>query len=142
MHIAVLALDLESTLVDNALHAEPRTGLADFLAYCHTRFERVALFTTVEEAVAREVIDELVANGHCPKELASRLEYVDWSGEHKDLRFILGAIPEEAVLVDDDAGWICRDQENQWIAVTPWAGTPDNELSRVQEQLSAMLGNG
>jgi len=135
MAITVLALDLEATLVDNAFNAEPRTGFEAFLDYCHSHFERVALFTTVEEAGAREVIESLVRGGHCPSELADRLEYDDWSGEHKNLRFIPNVSPEEAVLVDDDACWICRDQTEQWIPIAPWDGVPDSELTNVKQQL-------
>jgi hypothetical protein len=58
MSIKVLALDLERTLVDNALIAQPRPGLREFLAFCGERFERVAIFTTVEEADARDVLNQ------------------------------------------------------------------------------------
>ena len=40
MTIKVLALDLERTLIDNAMSGTPRSGLAQFLAFCPRRFER------------------------------------------------------------------------------------------------------
>ena len=64
MSIKVLALDLERTLIDNALSARPRPGLLAFLAFCHDQFGRVAIFTTVEEADAREVLGDLERRGH------------------------------------------------------------------------------
>ncbi len=139
MHIKVLALDIESTLIDNTLSAEPRTGLYEFLVFCEKRFARVALFTTVDADDAREVVDHLVGNGHCPEEFAARLEYIEWNGEHKDLRFIPDANPEETLLVDDDAGWIDPSQHEQWIPVTPWSGAPDKELLRVRGLLERRL---
>ena len=88
MSVKVLALDLERTLIDNALSGLPRPGLRDFLSFCHGRFGRVALFTTVEEADAREVMEGLADSGHVPSGLLSRLEYVEWCGEYKDLAFV------------------------------------------------------
>jgi hypothetical protein len=136
MALRVLALDLERTLISDANRADPRPGLAEFLAFCHEHFERVVLFTTVEETDARAALDRLTERGHVPEALADRLEYVSWCGEYKDLEFVTGAVPEEVILVDDDAGWIRPDQRAQWIAITPWDGGPDTELLRVQHLLA------
>lgn len=139
MPVRVLALDLERTLVSNANRADPRPGLASFLAFCHERFPRVVLFTTVEEPDARAVIEELTDRGYVSAELAERLEYVSWCGEYKDLAFVPGVSPGEVLLVDDDAGWIRSDQKSQWIAIAPWDGGPDSELLRVQRVLTDRL---
>ncbi len=139
MTVRVLALDLERTLVTDARSGEPRPGLAAFLAFCHARFERVALFTTVEEADAREVLADLERAGHMPPGLHERIEYVAWEGEHKDLRFIADAGPEEVLLVDDDAGWVHPDQRGRWVPITPWDGGPDDELARVRAVLEGRL---
>jgi hypothetical protein len=138
MALRVLALDLERTLISDANSARPRPGLAEFLTFCHERFERVVLFTTVEEPDAQAVLDE---RGHVPEALAERLEYVSWCGEYKDLAFVPDATPEEVLLVDDDAGWIRPDQRDRWIAIAPWDGdtTSDRELARVQQLLIARL---
>jgi hypothetical protein len=135
--VRVLALDLERTLIDDTFGGRPRPGLADFLAFCHERFERVALFTTVEEADAREAVARLARDGHVPPELARRLEYVAWSGAYKDLAFVAGADPAEVLLVDDDAGWVRPDQRDRWVAVAPWdGGEDDTELSRLRALLA------
>jgi hypothetical protein len=47
MAIRVLALDLEHTLISDAARADPRPGLAEFLTFCHERFERIVLFDAV-----------------------------------------------------------------------------------------------
>ncbi len=132
MAIRVLALDLERTLVDDALSGRPRPGLADFLAFCDARFARVAIFTTVEEPVAREVVVGLAESGHVPPSLLDRLEYIQWVGEHKDLRFVPGATPGEVLLVDDDAGWIRPDQREQWISIAVWDGKPDGNWNEFE----------
>ncbi len=131
----VLALDLERTLVDNALHGTPRPDLFNFLTFCHEHFERIAIFTTVEEADAREVLNDLDRDGYLPTGLLDRLEYVAWSGEYKDLTFIKDASPSEAMMVDDDAGWIRPDQRERWIEIKAWDGGEDSELERVRRIL-------
>lgn len=138
----VLALDLERTLISDALSALPRPGLFDFLAFCHERFERVVLFTTVDEADARETLEALADGGHVPLALLDRLEYVDWHGEFKDLAFVPGAGPAEILLVDDDPGWVRPDQRERWVAVAPWDGGPDDELARVQAELLGAIESG
>ena len=46
----VLALDLEGTLISNAMSCIPRPGLFAFLEGCREMFARVVLFTAVLEA--------------------------------------------------------------------------------------------
>ncbi len=142
MNVRVLALDLERTLIDDALSARPRPGLFDFLAFCQERFGRVVLFTTVEEADAREVVGELDRRGHLPSGFADRLEYVAWSGEYKDLSFVPDATPGEVLLVDDDAGWVRPDQRERWVPVAAWYGRTDCELLRVRSVLEDWLNRG
>jgi hypothetical protein len=137
--VKVLTLDLERTLIDDALSARPRPGLLDFLAFCHQRFGRVAVFTTVEESDAREILEDLGRRGHVPPALLTRLEYVGWCGQYKDLSFVPGAAAKEVLLVDDDAGWVRPDQRERWVAIAPWDGGPDRELLRVQMVLEGLL---
>lgn len=139
MSIRVLALDLERTLIDDALHARPRPGLRGFLEFCHERFERVALFTTVEVTDARDALDGLARAGHLPLRFLDRLEYVAWCGQYKDLSFIPSAAPGEVLLVDDDAGWVRPDQRDQWIPIAAWDGGADSELLRVRSVLESRL---
>ncbi len=138
VRIKLLALDLEGTLVDNALTANARPGLFDFLAFCEERFDRVALLTTVDEDTAREVFESLERHRQAPGVFVARVEYVDWNGEHKDLRFVRNATPDEILFVDDDPGWIHPDQHGQWISIAAWNGGADNELVRVQAVLEQM----
>ena len=52
MNIKVLALDLERTLISDAMNREPRPGLFSFLQFCVQHFERVILFTSVSKRIA------------------------------------------------------------------------------------------
>lgn len=136
MPVTTLALDLERTLVDNALSGQPRPGLYEFLEFCCERFSRLVLFTTVEGSDAREVLEFLEGEGAVPSQFLDRLEYIDWSGEYKDLHFIPDCNLEEVLLVDDDEGWIRPDQKERWLFIQGWEGGPDTELARVQALLS------
>ena len=142
MSVKVLALDLERTLIDDALSGRPRPGLREFLAFCDERFGRVAVFTTVEEADAREVLADLAARAFVPPALFARLEFVAWTGAYKDLAFVPGVAPADVRLVDDDGGWVRPEQREQWVPVTPWDGGPDAELARVRAVLDAWLADG
>lgn len=139
MSTRIIALDLERTLISDALSAEPRPGLFDFLSFCLARFERVVLFTSVEQADAWEVLRELTRCGRVPPSFLGRLEYVVWSGEYKDLRFIPHSVPEEVLLVDDDPGWIRPDQRDRWIRIVPWDGGEDAELLHTRSALDGLL---
>lgn len=72
----IIALDLEASLIDNAIMGNPRPGLYSFLKFCLEHFERVVLLTTVEETEARVVLHELADDGAIPEEFAS-VEYVN-----------------------------------------------------------------
>jgi hypothetical protein len=139
LNVQVLALDLERTLIDETLSAQPRPGLLDFLTFCHEHFGRIALFTTVEEMDARAVLAELDRGGHMPMGLLARFEYVAWCGEYKDLGFISDAVPGDVLLVDDDIGWIRPDQRDRWIPIVAWDGGADDELRRVRAILEDRL---
>lgn len=136
----VIALDLERTLIDDALSGCPRPGLFEFVQFCLERFERVVLFTTVEEADALEVLNQLADHGAIPPGLLDVLQYLDWTGEFKDIAFVPGALPGQVLLVDDDSGWIRPDQSDSWVPVIGWDGEPsDRELWRVRAELERRL---
>ena len=81
----VLALDLEGTLISNAMSQIPRPGLHAFLSRCRELFTRIVMFTTVDEASFRKIEQSLVEEGFAPDWFAT-LKYVQWHGETKDLR--------------------------------------------------------
>ena len=112
----VLALDLEGTLISNAMSQIPRPGLYGFLSRCHELFPRVVIFTTVKEERFRNIARLLVEEQVAPRWFAD-IEYVDWHGETKDLNFVLGAKPSETLLVDDFEQYVHPGQESQWLQI-------------------------
>ncbi|EPG2415749.1 NIF family HAD-type phosphatase [Stenotrophomonas maltophilia] len=104
MRPTILALDLEGTLISNAVSQIPRPGLYQFLEAVHELFEHLVIYTTVPEAAFRRISRLLVEEGGVPSWFAE-LPYTFWGGATKDLRYvspILGA----ALLLDDHSDYI------------------------------------
>ncbi|MBK6651140.1 MAG: hypothetical protein IPG42_16530 [Betaproteobacteria bacterium] len=112
----VLALDLEGTLISNAMSQIPRPGLFEFLSRCHALFPRVVMFTAVAEEKFRTIARLLVEERMVP-EWYSTIEYIRWQGKTKDLNFIPGVHPRDALLVDDFEEFVHPGQESQWLQV-------------------------
>lgn len=112
----VLALDLEGTLISNAMSQIPRPGLHHFLSRCKELFPRVVMFTTVKEDRFRSIARLLVEEGVAPNWFAE-IEFIHWQGETKDLSFIPGAQVTEALLVDDFEKYVHPGQESQWMKI-------------------------
>jgi len=141
MPITTLALDLEGTLISNAMSQFPRPGLHAFLSFCLDHFD-VFIFSAVREARTRRIVDRLVCEGDVP-EAFGVVPYVPWEGEHKDLRFLLPLRPnldiEVARLVDDLEAYIHPSQHHLWIPIQGWHApypSDDRELARVVRILS------
>lgn len=100
MAIKLIALDLEGTLISNAMSQIPRPGLYAFLEACRGLVERVVMFTTAREADFRPIAALLVEEVYAPAWFRD-IEFVTWEGATKDLAWIPGVQPEEALLVDD-----------------------------------------
>jgi len=115
-HPTVLALDLEGTLISNAMSQIPRPGLFAFLERCQALFPRVVMFTTVKEDRFRQIASLLVSEKSAPPWFAN-VEYVTWEGKTKDLGFIPRASVAEVLLVDDFEIYIQAGQESQWVKV-------------------------
>lgn len=133
----VLALDLEATLISSAVSQFPRPGLFEFLERCKALFPRVVMFTTIREERFRVIARTLVEEGTVPAWFA-RLECVGWTGPTKDLKFIAGCTPEEALLVDDLSAYVHSGQHSQWVQVEPFQPpflASDQGLTKVLEEL-------
>ena len=143
--IDVLALDLEGTLISNAVTQFPRPGLMDFLDQCRVLVPRVVIYTTVREETFRAIAATLVREGSAPAWFRS-IEYVTWSGPTKDICFIPGAELERTFLVDDCAAYVHPGQEKNWLPIDQFAppyGSDDRELFRLiatlRESLAAAM---
>jgi hypothetical protein len=142
--IKVIALDLEGTLISNAMSQFPRPGLHQFLEFCHNNFERVVIFTAVSEERTRMIIRILAEEGDAPIWFADSLEYVVWNGQYKDLKFVTGVDVHEVLLVDDQEAYVHPEQKDQWIPVKEYESPysqDDDELVFVQDLIKAKIAN-
>jgi len=141
LSIKVIALDLEGTLISNAMSQIPRPGLFAFLEACRGLVERVVMFTTVNETVFRPIAALLVEEGDAPGWFTD-IEYIARDGETKNLALIPECLPEEALLVDDFEIYVHPGQEAQWIRI-PFFDAPypadDTGLGVALEMIRARL---
>jgi len=133
--ITTLALDLEGTLISNAMSQIPRPGLRAFLDRCAALCPRVVIYTAISEPRFRDIAATLVREGYAPGWFAE-IEFIDWDRTTKDLHRIAGAALDETLLVDDLREYIHPGQEANWIAVPQFAAPyPEDD-----EGLTAVLG--
>lgn len=137
----VLALDLEGTLISNAVSVFVRPGLFRFLTLCRPLFSRIVMFTTVRESRFREIARMLVDEGSAPAWFAE-IEHVSWHGPTKDLAFVRDARVDHVLLVDDIEQYVHPGQGDRWVAITcfdPLFAESDAELERVLEELVSRI---
>ena len=138
----MLALDLEGTLVSNAVSQIARPGLYEFLEFCRRAAPRVVIYTGVAERKLREVAANLVEEGSAPAWFAS-IEYVRWSGDKEDLALIPGATVERTLLIDDYEDYVVPEQRRERPPIrsfsAPYAAD-DTELQRIRRVLEEERG--
>lgn len=113
-----IALDLEGTLISNAVSQFPRPGLYNFLDGCK-KIGRVVIFTTVDDETFRKIANILVKDNYAPAWFKDVL-WVDWfkyGSDFKDLSFIPDSSVENAVLVDDHEPVVNPEQKHRWIEI-------------------------
>lgn len=115
MRPSTLALDIEGTLISNAISQIPRPGLLRFLSSVERRFERLVVFSSVPEPLFRQIADLLVAEECAPPWFRS-LQYVNWHGRTKDLRFVSDDVGD-TLLLDDYGAYVHPGQEHLWVQI-------------------------
>ena len=137
----IIALDLEGTLISNAISQFPRPGLYSFLKYCRNNFSRIVIFTAVNELQFRNIAKTLVEQNKVPHWFASS-EYINWSGRYKDLSFIPNTECDRVILIDDREEYIKPEQKNSWIYIPgydyPYSPN-DSELEKIVGKLSKLV---
>ena len=146
----ILALDLEGVLITNAISQFPRPGLLPFLTQCDAMFgyENICIFTTVPEKRFRPIASTLVAENNAPSWFED-IRYIDWVGEHKDLRFVDENI-EKVIIVDDYPPYVKQTQKHRLIQVPQYQepythAAPDMrdvELEFLAEKLEKLISEG
>lgn len=134
----VIALDLEGTLISNAVSQIPRPGLYSFLEYCYKNFYRIVVFTAVKELKFREIGRTLAEHKKVP-DWFPHIEYINWHGKYKDLTFIPNTKSNKVILIDDREEYIKPEQKDRWIFV-PGYDSPylenDFEFKKVINKLA------
>ena len=134
----VIALDLEGTLISNAVSQIPRPGLYPFLQFCHKNFCRLVIFTAVNELRFRNIARTLADLGEVPCWFVA-LEYIKWDGEYKDLSFVPGVDSRQVLLIDDREEYVKPEQKEQWIYISGYEypyPKDDYELEKLVHKLS------
>lgn len=121
MRPTILALDLEGTLISNAISQIPRPGLNQFLEAVRADFDRLVMFTTVPEERVRSIAKLLVDEGSAPAWFVE-LQYVRWLGKTKDLHYVSPVIGS-ALLLDDHGLYVHKGQDHLWVEI-PLFGSP------------------
>ncbi|NEO85666.1 MAG: hypothetical protein F6J87_15660 [Spirulina sp. SIO3F2] len=133
--LRTLALDLEGTLISNAVSQIPRPGLYEFLEFAGKTCDRLLIYTAVNEVRCRQIAATLNRQNHVPAWFPE-LDYVDWQGSYKDLRLIPNVDLATTMLLDDRADYIHPGQEAYWLAIPgfdyPYS-SQDDELSKVSQ---------
>ncbi len=105
----------------------------------------MCIFTTVNEMRFRTIADRLVADGYAPDWFAT-IRYIDWVGEHKDLRFVREDI-DKVIIVDDYPPYIKQTQRHRLVQVKQYLepythadpDMKDRELDQVIEKLKTVI---
>ncbi len=139
-----ISLDLEGTIITNALEAHPRPGLGAFLDWCDRRFDRIFVYTCVDQPRANDILSGLVYGGEIDPSVAERMEYVAWSrgfdGARKDLRACAFPV-ERNVILDDMEMWIVPDQRHRWVRAPDYnePSPTDRFLSLAPREIERIL---
>lgn len=132
----ILAMDLEGTLISNAVSQIPRPGLYNFLQAVDQEFEQLVIFTTVPQSRVHAIARLLAGEGAAPPWFAG-LECIRWSGATKDLRFISPTIGA-ALLLDDHHAYVHPGQEYYWIEAPLFASPYDQSDTGLDVALQAL----
>jgi hypothetical protein len=138
----IIALDLEGTLVSNAMSQIPRPGLCDFLEFCRRHFSKVVLFTAASRGRAETVLKNLVDAGDVPAWVLTEMDYIEWLGPYKDLVYVKFTDANHVLLVDDNEAYIHPDQKDRWIQIEEYASpypADDKALEKCKGDITRKL---
>jgi len=140
-----ISLDIEGTLVRSFSDPRARPGLRDFLSFVLERFDRVFVYTMLDEGEAAQVFASLAAAGELPDDFLGRYEYVHWprgeGGALKDLRRCRLPLGDNA-LVDDTEAVVPEDQRHRWVPVPDFGASEgyDRGLFLARATLRQLFG--
>ena len=119
-----ITLDVEGTLINNFYEKNPRPGLYEFITFCMENFDRVFIYTTLDEKETSIVFECLSRHAFIPESFFHHYEYVhrerESYGSFKDLRRCRHPLEQNAI-VDDTDEVIPEDQVHRWIRVPEYS---------------------
>lgn len=140
----ILALDLEGTLISNAVSQIPRPGLLSFLEEVKTIFSELVMFTTVPEPQVRQILLLLAEEGEVPDWFKGS-HCIQWTGSTKNLLMVSSTLGT-TLLLDDHRPYVHPGQEKFWVEAPlfspPYSPFDDGlkvALERIQERVSNLF---
>jgi hypothetical protein len=136
MQPTTLALDLEGTLITDAISCFVRPGVRPFLDWCARAFTRIVIYSAVPDHYLHQVVEILVEEEDAPAWLAGVAFFhpVERNGTKvKDLD-VLGRAGT-AVIVDDYEGYILERQKPWWVGILQFTPHDDCESDRELENV-------
>lgn len=128
----ILALDLEGTLISNAMSQIVRPYLKYFLEEVNVEFDKIVIYTAVSEEKYNEILSLLLKEQSVP-EWFKEVEYIKWSGKYKDLHYVSNDVGN-VFIIDDCEDYILPYQKSQWIKINQYEypySDEDNELLKI-----------
>ena len=113
----IIVLDIEGTLISNAVSIFPRYGLYKFLTFLKGKYDEIVIMTCLDERIFRKVANILCNEGTAP-DWFENLKYIDWKekSSYKDLRFVSEDITN-IYIIDDMERYIVPKQKEHWIQI-------------------------
>lgn len=135
-----IALDLEGTLISNAMSQIPRPGLYSFIETCSEYTSNLVLYSAVNPARCRKIMQVLAQESDVPMWFAE-IDIVDWDYRNHSAKKDLKRIQTNwtrGILVDDIEDYVSEEQLSSWIPIGNYDGYTknDNELERVAEVIA------
>lgn len=130
-----IALDLEGTLISNAMSQIPRPGLNTFIEACAEYTDKIVLYSAVSPAQCRSILQTLANENDVPAWFAL-IEIVIWDFKNHSAKKDLTRIQADwsrGILVDDIEDYVEEKQMESWIPIKQFDGytEEDNELARI-----------
>lgn len=132
-----IVLDLEGTLISNAISVFPRPDLYWFLEQCITLTPHLYIMTAVREGRVRQILDILAREGSVPSWFRLT-NVVMWNGQYKDLSFVPHDPIEKVWLIDDLEQYVHPKQMGQWLPITPFVSPYDESPGVLKEMFQSL----
>lgn len=137
INLRIIVLDIEGTLISNAVSIFPRHDLFKFLTFLKKKCDEIVIMTYLDERVFRKISKILCEEESVPNWFGN-LKYIDWKekSSYKDLRFVSDDITN-IYIIDDMENYILPEQKGQWIQIKSFERPykKDNEFKKIMKML-------